>query len=485
MKVIVPDTGALIDGRITETIEKESANKNKVKVVVAQSAVAELEYQANMGRETGLAGLQELKKLSQTAKQGLISIEFLGERPNSFEIENARFGEIDSKIRGIAKQVGGVLITTDKIQREVAEAEGIEVLYLEPVIEQLHLTIEKFFSRHGTLSVHLKEDCKPRAKIGLPGDFQLKEIGERELKRKELEMLIREAVEYAKRKPRSYIEMDKQGATVIQVMDYRLTYTKPPLSEAAEATIVKPIVKLSLEDYNLSEKLRHRLSGEAEGILIAGPPGSGKSTFAAALADYFHHKHAIVKTLEQPRDLQVNKEVTQYAQLEGSFEATADVLLLVRPDYTIFDELRRPHDFVVFTDLRLAGIGMVGVVHASKPIDAVQRFIGKIDLGIIPQVIDTIVFIQKGRIAKVFNLVFTVKTPFGMREQDLARPVIQVRDYETRDTEYEIYKWGEETVVFPVKQARIQGVHEGVGGTGGGHGGHAGKKARGNWRGRR
>lgn len=487
MKVIVPDTGALIDGRITETIEKESANKNKVKVVVAQSAVAELEYQANVGKETGLAGLQELKKLSQMARQGLISIEFLGERPNSFEIENARFGEIDSKIRGIAKQVGGTLITTDKIQREVAEAEGIEVLYLEPVIEQLHLTIEKFFSRHGTLSVHLKEDCKPKAKIGKPGEFVLTEIGERELKRKELEMLVREAVEYAKRKPRSYIEMDKKGATVIQVMDYRITYTKPPLSEAAEMTIVKPIVRLSLEDYHLSDKLKHRLAGEAEGILIAGPPGSGKSTFAAALADYFHHKNAIVKTLEQPRDLQVSKEVTQYGQLEGSFEETSDVLLLVRPDYTIFDEVRRPRDFVVFTDLRLAGIGMVGVVHASKAIDAVQRFIGKIDLGIIPQVIDTIVFIQKGRIAKVFDLVFTVKTPFGMREQDLARPVIQVRDYETRETEFEIYKWGEETVVFPVKQAKLSGVNPGVGGEGhAGHGRQAERgKGGGNWRRRR
>ena len=43
-------------------------------------------------------------------------------------------------------------------------------------------------------------------------------------------------------------------------------------------------------------------------------------------------------------------------------------------------------------------------MHASKPIDAIQRFIGKIDLGVIPQVIDTIVFIEKGRVAKVFRL---------------------------------------------------------------------------------
>jgi len=456
MKILVPDTGALIDGRITEMVEAERAAKGKLKVVVSESVVAELEFQANVGRETGFTGLAELKKLAQLSKEGILAVEFVGERPNSFEIENAKFGEIDSKIRGVAKSVAGILVTTDKVQRNVGEAQGLEVIYLEPVVEQLHLTLEKFFSRPGTLSVHLKENCKPKAKIGKPGEFTLVEVADRELKRKEIELLVREAVEYARRMPHSYTEMDKQGATVLQIMDYRITFTKPPLSEAAELTIVKPLVKLSLEDYHISERLRVRLAGEAEGIVIAGPPGSGKSTFAAAMADYYHHKGKIVKTLEQPRDLQVSKEVTQYAPLEGSFEQTSDILLLVRPDYTIFDELRRPDDFRVFSDLRMAGIGMLGVVHASHAIDAVQRFIGKIDLGVIPQVIDTVVFIEKGRVAKVLYLVFTVKTPFGMREQDLARPVIEVRDFESKEVEYEIYKWGEETVVFPVKASGLR-----------------------------
>ena len=71
---------------------------------------------------------------------------------------------------------------------------------------------------------------------------------------------------------------------------------------------------------------------------------------------------------------------------------------------------------------------------------------------VIPQVIDTIVFIEKGRVAKVYDLNFTVRTPTGMREQDLARPVIEVKDFETRALEFEIYKWGEETVVFPVAE---------------------------------
>jgi len=83
-----------------------------------------------------------------------------------------------------------------------------------------------------------------------------------------------------------------------------------------------------------------------------------------------------------------------------------------------------------FSDLRLAGVGMVGVIHANSPLDAVQRFIGKIELGIIPNVLDTVVFVKDGKIAKVYELELKVKVPSGMTEQDLARPVIEVRNFE-------------------------------------------------------
>ena len=46
----------------------------------------------------------------------------------------------------------------------------------------------------------------------------------------------------------------------------------------------------------------------------------------------------------------------------------------MRPDYTIFDEIRRYRDFQVFSDMKLAGVGMIGVIHASKPLDAVEIY---------------------------------------------------------------------------------------------------------------
>ena len=70
------------------------------------------------------------------------------------------------------------------------------------------------------------------------------------------------------------------------------------------------------------------------------------------------------------------ENVTQYAISHSSPEEVLDVLLLSRPDYTIFDEMRNTQDFRLFADLRLSGVGMVGVVHATNPVDAIQRFIG-------------------------------------------------------------------------------------------------------------
>ena len=65
--------------------------------------------------------------------------------------------------------------------------------------------------------------------------------------------------------------------------------------------------------------------------------------------------------------------ITQLAISHGSSEK-CDILLLSRPDYTIFDEIRNTKDFELFADLRLSGVGMVGVLHATKAVDAIQRF---------------------------------------------------------------------------------------------------------------
>ena len=290
----------------------------------------------------------------------------------------------------------------------------------------------------------------PLAKRGKPGEFLLTKIGEDLLTRDYLKMISSQILSATNISDSSTIEISKTGASVIQHNDYRIAITYPPFSESYEITIVHPTVKLSLDDYTISESLMERLTDRSEGILISGAPGSGKSTLASGLANFYHSQGKIVKTFESPRDLQVDTGITQYGKLDGSFDNTADILLLVRPDYTIFDEVRRREDFTTFSDLRLTGVGMVGVIHANSPLDAIQRFIGKIELGIIPNVLDTVVFVNNGDIEKVYDLELKVKVPTGMTESDLARPVIEIRNFEDNDLEHEIYTFGEENVIVPV-----------------------------------
>jgi len=451
---IVPDTSAIIHGILLEELKKA---KKKVEVIIPLAALDELQAQASKGREIGFIGLEQLKEVRKVCDKKKIKIRFEGERPSLEDIKLAHSGRIDAMIRDVAKKNSAYLYTCDYVQALVAEAEGVKVKYFEIQVKTSGLKFESFFTKD-TISVHLKENCVPLAKRGKPGNFKLVEVGDKKLTYDEINEIIKEISEAARISEQGSIEINRSGALVIQLENYRISIARPPFSDGLEVTIVRPIIKLRLEDYKLSDKLMRRLKEQAEGIIIAGPPGSGKTTFAASLAEFYRSLGKVVKTLESPRDMQVSDEITQYGPLEGDFEKTAEILLLVRPDYTVFDEVRKTRDFEIFSDLRLAGVGMVGVIHASNPIDAIQRFISRVDIGILPHIVDTVIFIKEGEIKKVYELSLKVKVPTGMTQEDLARPVVEVRDFETGKLEYEIYTFGEENVVVPIEKEKVDTV---------------------------
>ena len=450
MKTYVPDTSVIIEGTVSKLIKEKKISGI---IIISNAAVAELETQANKGKEIGFLGLDELKKLQELKKEKKIQLRFTGERPTIDQIKFSKTGEIDAIIRQIAYKEGAILITADKVQSESAKAYGLEVKFIEHKTPKEKLEIEKFFDDQ-TMSVHLKEGAIPTAKKGSPGNWILTKLRKNPLSKEEIKNFAKEIIEKTKIDPKSFIEISKHSSTVIQYKNYRIVIVRVPVSDGLEITVIKPIKKLSLQDYKIPEEILERIKTKARGILIAGEVGSGKSTFVQSIAEYYSKHGKITKTVESPRDLQLSNEITQYSKSFTTSEEIHDILFLSRPDNIIFDEIRDTPDFKLFTDLRLSGSNCIGVLHSASGIDSVQRFIGRLEIGMIPSVIDTIIYIDSGEITSVLTLQITVKVPTGMTESDLARPIVEVYDFLENKLAYEIYSYGEQTVVVPVSKEK-------------------------------
>ncbi len=400
-------------------------------------------------------GLDELAKLRAVAEQTGVEVVLK---------ENVkRIDDPDESVLKIAYEGGYTLIASNENLAKIAESIGVKVIKgktkrsAEPIFQ-------KYFTKD-TMSVHLKEGVPPRAKIGRPGSWELTDISKEPLMKGVLEKVVQDILERAE-SGEGFMEVKREGSNILMLKDSRIIITFPPFSDRLELTITRKVAVLEIEDYDLPDSLLSRFTERAEGVLIAGAPGMGKTTFAMALAKFYLRQNKIVKTIESPRDLRLPPTATQYSKTRSSSEELHDVLLLSRPDYTFFDEMRDTDDFKIFTDLRLAGVGMVGVIHATTPIDSIQRFLGRVELGVIPSVIDTVIFINKGTVERVYELVTTVKVPHGLTESDLSRPVVQVKNSATGEVEYEIYVFGERTFVVPIKQ-RERGRAGLAGGEGG------------------
>ena len=128
IKTYVVDTSAIINKFPSKLIRKGMRGK----IIIPNAVIAELENQANKGREEGFKGLEEVAGFHKLKHKFPIQIHFQGLRPNEMQIKFAKSGEIDALIREIALKNRAVLITADLVQAKTSQAYGLEVLFLRP-----------------------------------------------------------------------------------------------------------------------------------------------------------------------------------------------------------------------------------------------------------------------------------------------------------------------------------------------------------------
>ena len=112
-------------------------------------------------------------------------------------------------------------------------------------------------------TIFLKADCPPRVKRGTIGNLNLVELEtERDewdnLRLESLQESLQTVVEDNQHRSDCFLEIDRKGCQVLQLGDLRITCASPPFSDAREITVVRPVAKLSLSDYNLDPKIVDR-----------------------------------------------------------------------------------------------------------------------------------------------------------------------------------------------------------------------------------
>ncbi|PMP88880.1 MAG: ATPase, partial [Caldisphaera sp.] len=245
------DIESVLDGSARRSIEDGMVPVGKV--LILKDLIEYFYNQAKKGMSIGFTGLDEIKKLGSIKRSG-VNIEII--ENDKHVIRELNYEEIKKSIREYAWKSSAIIITSDSMMLDSAEALGIPVLYTGSK-RTGKLKLESFFDDK-TMSVHLKEGATPLAKLGKPGSWVFVKLSDKPMERAQIEELSREIIERASTMEEGFVEIDRTGSTIVQLRDYRIIITRPPLSDGWEITAVRPIAKLKLEDYNLPEKLMKR-----------------------------------------------------------------------------------------------------------------------------------------------------------------------------------------------------------------------------------
>lgn len=370
----VPDTSVIIEGLLSKLLS--SGNIVVKTIIIHEAVLAELESQANKGRNTGHEGLAEIVKLRKLSQKKKFTIEYKGSRPGDFEIKFAKSGEIDSLIRDLAFKEKATLVTADIVQSKVAEAKGISVV-LFPVVKKVgrKFLFEKYVGKE-TSVLRLVQGKKPVAIQGSPGRWKSKTLGTKPLSREDAKLLCLDVIENAK-DDYSCKFSERKGVFIARKDAYSIVIAKPPVSDIYELNV---FVRMKTNSYKKAAS-----STNAKALLVSGRPGMGKSSLAEALIERYVSQGLSVKVFEGSRMLSLPEGVSSFSLNKSE---SAESVLLTRPDVVVFDELFSNEDFELADYFIRAGYRVVAVA-GSDSIDSAKAL--KKDLGC-----DVLIWVENG-----------------------------------------------------------------------------------------
>ncbi len=373
----LPDTSVVIAGILSDEVKRGLIKGN---ILIHNSVIAELEHQANSGQEIGLIGLNEVKTLRELSDEGLITLEFIGDRPNAEQIKYAKKGEIDALIRQEAFNNKAVLVTADLVQARSGEALGVKTKYYDLKSADIKLTLRSFFKKN-VLSVNLIENKKPVIK-----DDKGLIVKGRVLTHEVINSIADNAEEVIRIKGK--VILNRKGLLIALVDDLKIIITRPPVSNLIEVSVFRKQF-INFVSNNIIKQLI-----SSNGLLVCGKPFSGKTSLIKEVINEFN---GVVKVINSP-EYDIN-----YYSISNNL---SDLMVSINPDLIIIDGV---NDLKLFTDLRIKGLRVFGVINNDNLPYLIQRLSSKFNLTLIPEVINKVIIIDKLKIKKVYELLFNDK----------------------------------------------------------------------------
>lgn len=445
---LVPDTSIVINGKLSKMLEK--GELTECEIIIPLAVIDELQAQASKGKEIGFKGLEEIKGIRRIAEEKGLQVTFSGERPGLEDIKLARSGRIDALIRDVAKNEGATLYTSDYVQALVAEAEGIPVKYIEPYEKVEKFSFEKYLSPD-LISLHLKVGFPPYGKRMRKGKIEVIRLGEEVCSEEELNEIIEEITAASRSSEEYDIALLRTSALVVETNQYRIGVAKPPFSDNFEITIQRNPLDSIIKENNL-DVIIDEAAKSVSGILLLNEDGVYTLPIARALAEKLQKRGTIVKLIGYAKRAPLLHMPAHYSPLNGDLEKSVEFILLNKPDYVVFDEIRRSRDLKLIHELRVSGIGVIAFMSSSNLSTAMTRILQSLGLNSAPETFNIIARIKSGKISETYQITTSIGIPLGLSPSNPSKPFIKLRG--SKGTLYEVFEFHGKIFVQDVEEVK-------------------------------